>query len=191
MIRTRDISQQHREKVIRKYRSVVGVDSAAARALVKKLKYKDDPYLLSCIALTYFDESRFKDDGSPRKTYDGRKMRLAERYIVKAYELKDDCIDVLWMMGKVRIGFLQWDLAAYCFERILELGRKRISDNDKCTDRSLVQVKVNDSRFALYDIYYVMGDIPKAKKYLAKFMAGLKRPGMWTLYTPLENFLHK
>ena len=38
------------------------MDSAKARELIKKLNYKDNPYLLQCIAQTYLDESRLEKD---------------------------------------------------------------------------------------------------------------------------------
>lgn len=40
----------NKEKIIDEYRNTVGTDSVKARNLIKKLDYKEDYYLLQCIA---------------------------------------------------------------------------------------------------------------------------------------------
>ena len=47
--------------ILDKYRDVVGTDSARARKIIMKLNYRNNFYLLHCIAQTYLDESRFED----------------------------------------------------------------------------------------------------------------------------------
>jgi hypothetical protein len=188
MIREKMLEKQHREKILQKYYNIVSTDSAKARSLIKKLNYKQDPYLLEAIALTYFDESLLDADGSQREYFDGRKLRFAESYIIKAYTLNEDCIDVLFTLGKIRNAFKQTDLAIYCFKRIIEIGSKKIPPKDTCTDRSLVQIKVNDSKFQLYRLYHDKGDYVQSKKYLTMYKNGLRR-GIATIYKPLKKYL--
>src|SRR5215217_414303 len=126
MIKERAYSKALREKILEKYRVAVCSDSAKARNLIKRLDYQDDTYLLVCIAQTYFDESIFNDDGTQREYFEGRKLRLAEKYMIRAFTLNEDCIDVLYLLGKVRKAYRQYDLAIYCFKRIIELSPKGI-----------------------------------------------------------------
>ena len=188
MIRERAYSKLRQQKTLEKYRAAVCVDSAKARKLIKELDYKDDAYLLTCIAQTYFDESLLNDDGTQREYFEGRKLRLAEKYIIKAFILNEDCIDVLYLLGKVRKAFRQYDLAIYCFKHIIELREKGISTKDKCTDRSLIKVKANDSKFQLYRIYHELNETDTSRKYLSQYKAGLKR-GIETIFKPLEKYL--
>lgn len=180
--------EHRRERILKKYYKAVGEDSAKARGIIKELKYKNDPYLLRCIALTYFDESRLYNDNTPREYFDGRKLRLAEKYIIRAYTINEDCIDVLYTLGEIRNGFRQTDLAIYCFKRIIEVGSRKIPNKDTCTDRSIVRVKVNDSRFQLYRLFHDKGDCIRSKKYLSLYRHGLRK-GIETIYKPLEKFL--
>ena len=46
-----------KNKVLQEYREIYFEDTSIARLLIKKLDFKDDPYLLSEIALSYFDEN--------------------------------------------------------------------------------------------------------------------------------------
>lgn len=119
MIKERAYSKLLRENVLEKYRVAVCVNSAKARKLIKDLNYKDDAYLLTCIAQTYFDESLFNEDGTQREYFEGRKLRLAEKYIIRAFVLNEDCIDVLYLLGKVRKAFRQYDLAIVGFSCIV------------------------------------------------------------------------
>lgn len=188
MIKESAHSKLLREKVLEKYRAAVCVDSVKARRLIKKIDYKEDAYLLTCIAQTYFDESLLNYDGTQREYFEGSKIRLAEKYIIKAFILNEDCIDVLYLLGKVRKAFRQHDLAIYCFKRVIELSAKGISTKDKCTDRSLLKVKANDSKFQLYRIYHELNENDTSRKYLSQYKAGLKR-SMDTIFKPLEKYL--
>jgi hypothetical protein len=94
MIREKTFQKTRKEKILKKYHKVVVDNSAEARSLIKKLNFKNDAYLLQCIAQTYFDESLFNSDGGQRKYFENRKLRLAERFIIRAYEIQEDCIDV-------------------------------------------------------------------------------------------------
>lgn len=188
MIKERMFEEARKKKILQKYYATVGHNSAKARDLIKSLNFDEDPYLLQCIALTYFDESLIKDDGSFRQYFDGKKLRLAERYIIKAYILNEDCIDVLYTLGKIRNGYGQKDLAIYCFKQIIKIGKRKIAAKDKCTDRSLVKIKVNDSKFQLYRLYYDKGDYITSKKYLTLYKNGLKK-GIDTIFKPLEKYL--
>lgn len=72
------------------YRELVTTDSVKARECIKRLDYKNDFYLLQCIAQTYLDESRFEDGSSAmRKEINLRKWRMAEKYIIKAFSIKE------------------------------------------------------------------------------------------------------
>src|SRR5882724_8609918 len=88
-----------KEKILKVYRNTVDKDPAKARNLIKKLNYKNDYYLLHCIAQTYLDESRFEENDEPREYYDKRKQRMAERYIIKTYKINPDSAEVLYTMG--------------------------------------------------------------------------------------------
>jgi tetratricopeptide (TPR) repeat protein len=188
MIKEKTFEKKYKEKILQKYYNVVGTDSDKARSFIRMLNYRQDPYLLRCIAQTYFDESLFNNDGSQREYFDGRKLRLAEKYIIKAYILNEDCIDVLYTLGKIRNAFKQTDLAIYCYKRIIEVGRKKIPKKDTCTDRSFVQIKVNDSKFQLYRLYHDKGEFKFSKRYLSMYKKGLEK-GIETIYKPLEKFL--
>lgn len=188
MIREKMFEQRRKELLLQKYYNTVGSNSAKARSFIKKLNYKQDPYLLRCIALTYFDESLFNDDGSRREFFDGRKLRLAEKYIIQAYILNENCIDVLYTLGKIRNAFKQTDLAIYCYKKIIEIGNRTIPKKDTCTDRSLIKVNVNDSKFQLYRLYHDKGDYQRSKRYLSLYKKGLEK-GIKTMYKPLEKFL--
>jgi tetratricopeptide (TPR) repeat protein len=138
--------------------------------------------------LTYFDESLFDDDGNHRVYFLMRKLKLAEKYITKAYKINDGCLDVLYTLGKVRNGFKQTDLAISCYKKIIKIGSKKLPKEDTCTDRSLVSMQVNDSKFQLYRLYHDKGNLALSRKYLAMYKNGLKK-GIETIYKPLDNFL--
>jgi tetratricopeptide (TPR) repeat protein len=177
-----------RSEVLKKYYDIVATDSAKARQLIKQLDYKKDPYLLQCIAQTYLDESLFKNDGSSRGYFITKKLRLAEKYIIKAFEIRPKHSEVLWTMGNVRNAFKQTDIAIFCFKRIIELGIKNVINKDEDQDFRYAQMKINDSKFQLYRLYYDKGDLTLSKKYLAMYKRGLKK-GIKTIYKPLEKFL--
>lgn len=178
-----------KKRIMEEYRNILTKDSAKARALIKKLDYKEDPYLLQCIAQTYLDESRFDENGKQRSELYRRKWRMAERYIIKAFELDADCLIVLSTMGSVRRSSGQNDIAIYCYEKIVKLGVKG-ADSTRCKlDPSFAKELVNDSKFDLYRLYYEVN--PKlSKKYLTMYEKGLEK-GINTIYKPLKRFLLK
>ena len=188
MILEQEFEKRAREKMLQNYHNVVGKDSRRARNFIKKLKYKEDAYLLQCIAQTYYDESLYNPDGSQREFFESFKLRLAERYAIQAYTINENCIDVLWTLGLVRKAYRQYDLAIYCFKQIIELGSRKIAKKDTCTTRSLVAVKANDSRFQLYRLYHDIGNVQLSRRYLQVFKEKLKT-GIDTLYHPLDKFL--
>ena len=57
MLREKIFEKRYRENILDKYYKTVGDDSLKARALIEKLNYKNDPYLLKCLAVTYYDET--------------------------------------------------------------------------------------------------------------------------------------
>jgi len=178
-----------KEKTIRQYRKIVGENSAEARELIKQLDNKSDPYLLQCIAQTYLDESLLNDDGTMREYIDKRKWRLAEKYIIQAFTLDENDPDVLWVMGKVRKVNGQIDIAIFCFERIIQLGVRKIASGTRKPGILYGKEMVNDSRFELYRIYFESNG-KLAEKYLSLYKKGLKA-GAPTIYRPLKKFLLK
>ena len=181
------MDKMDKEKILEEYRNILTTDSVKARALIKRLDYKEDPYLLQCIAQTYLDESRFYEDGRPREDLEWRKWRMAERYIIKAFELDSNCLLVLSTMASVRRSSAQKEIATYCYEKIIKLGVKG-AKSAKCEfDVDFAKELINDSKFDLYRLYYE--DNPKlSKKYLAMYKKGLEK-GITTIYEPLNEFL--
>ena len=176
-----------REKILKKYSAIVGKDSAKARELIKQLNYKDDHYLLTCIAQTYLDESRFETDSTMRTYLDRRKWRIAERYIIKAFNINPDCADVLYTMGEIRNAYVQTDIAIYCFERINKLGVKRIVSGKCQIDAVAARELVNDSKFELYRLYHDSNP-DLSRRYLSLYKAGLEK-GIKTIFKPLKKYL--
>jgi hypothetical protein len=177
-----------KEQILKKYYDTVGSDSAKARQLIRKLDYGSDPYLLSCIGQTYFDESLFDKNGEYRTHFDNRKLRLAEKYGLRAYKINPDHSEVLWIMGKIRNAFKQTDLAIYCFKTIIARGVKRVVNDVDDNDIKYAQMKINDSKFQLYRLYYDIGNLGLSKRYLAMYKNGLKK-GIKTVYKPLNKFV--
>lgn len=177
----------NREKVLDEYFKTVAKNSLKARNLIKKLDYKEDHYLLRCIAQTYLDESLFEENGKMRLYIDKRKWRLAEHYIFKAFKLNPDCLDVLYTMGSVRRTNNQTDIAIYCYGRIIKMGVKGIGSGVGKIDREYALELINDSKFELYRLYYDK-DPGLSKRYLSMYNSGLKK-GIRTIYKPLRKFL--
>lgn len=177
-----------RESILQSYRKIVGVDSAKARALIKMLDYKSDFILLQCIAQTYLDESILEDDGTMREYVDKRKWRMAERYIINAYVINPDHLHVLYTMGKVRKLGKTFDLAIYCFERIIKWGVKGASQGENKLSHDFARELINDSKFELYLIYHDLNELKLSDKYLKMYRVGLKK-GINTIYKPLSRFL--
>jgi tetratricopeptide (TPR) repeat protein len=178
-----------KEKVIEEYRNTVDKDSVKARKLIKKLNYKDDYYLLKCVAQTYLDESRFKDDGKSnlREYLDKRKWRMAERYIIKAFTINPNSADVLYTMGEIRKLYGQIEIAIYCFEKISKMGIQAIAYGEYGRGMPFARELINDSKFELYRLYHERN--PKlSKRYLSIYKKGLEK-GIKTIYKPLKKFL--
>ena len=159
------------ERILQEYHSIVGTDSLKARNLIKKLDYKEDHYLLQCIAQTYLDESRFEDDGTMRIYWDKRKWRMAERYIIKAFSINPNSANVLSVMGEVRKLNNQNDIAIYCFEKIIQLGLKGIAYSGCKLNVEYAKEMINDSKFELYPVdNMAWTDKPETEKAIVNAM---------------------
>jgi hypothetical protein len=180
--------KKDRTLILQAYRSIVGIDSAKARALIRKLNYRTDFILLQCIAQTYLDECLLRDDGTMREYLDKRKWRMAERYIINAYVINPDDLQVLYTMGKVRKAGKAFDLAIYCFKRIIKLGLKGATQGENKLSRDLANELINDSKFELYRIYHDLNELKHADKYLKMYRTGVKK-GIKTIFKPLSRFL--
>lgn len=177
-----------KEKTLEEYRNLVGVNSVKARALIKKLDYKEVYYLLRCIAQTYLDESRLDEDNNMRMYIDKRKWAMAERYIIKAFKIKSDNAEVLYTMGGVRkIYEEQKEIAIYCFEEIIKPGVRKIASNKYSRGTAFAKELVNDSKFELYRIYHATNP-SLSKRYLSMYKRGLDK-GVGTIFRPLRKFL--
>ena len=178
-----------KENILAKYRDIVTKDSLKARNLIKKLDYKEDYYLLKCIAQTYLDESRFEDgDGSNlRARWDRRKWRMAERYIIKAFAINSDSAEVLYTMGEIRHLSGLNDIAIYCFESIIKMKIKDIAFGEYGRGAAFARELINDAKFELYRLYYYE-NATLSKRYLSMYKTGLKK-GIPTIFKPLKRFL--
>jgi tetratricopeptide (TPR) repeat protein len=148
-----------KDEVLQKYYDIYLEDTTKARLLIKKLDYQNNPYLLSEIAQSYFDEN---------------KLRLAERYILKAFSI--DCLNsnVLWVLGLVKWDYGQIESAIFCFKEIIRIGTRRIAKSgyNKTIDVALAQI--NDSKFQLYRL--LKDSNPSvAKRYLKMYEKGLNK----------------
>lgn len=153
-----------KEKILQQYYNLYFKDTTRARLLIKKLDYKKDPYLLSEIAKSYFDEN---------------KLRLAERYVLMAYSI--DCLnsDVLWVQGLVKWDYGQIENAIFCFKEIIRIGIRRINKSgyNKTIDVALAQI--NDSKFQLYRLFKDSNP-SVAKRYLREYERGINK-GIFTI----------
>jgi len=185
----RKITVMDKKKIIEEYRNVVSTNSLKARELIKKLDYKEDYYLLQCIAQTYLDESRFEDDGTSnmRKDFDQRKWRMAERYIIKAFTINPNSGEVLYTMGEIRKLYGQTDIAIYCFEKILKLGIRKIAYGEYGRGIPFAKELVNDSKFELYRLHHE-NNPGLSRRYLSMYKKGLEK-GVRTIFKPLKKFL--
>ena len=174
--------------LLSKYRETVAIDSVKARRLIMQLDYKNNFYLLQCIAQTYLDESLLEDGSNKmRKKIDQRKWRMAEKYIISAFGINNDHAEVLYTMGKIRKVGDQKDIAIYCFKRIIKLGVTRIASQEYSRGRDFAKMLINDARFELYRIYFYT-DSKKSAKYLEQFKTSLEK-GVETIFHPLRKFL--
>lgn len=176
------------DSMLAKYRELVATDSVKARACIMRLDYKNNFYLLQCIAQTYLDESRFEDGSNKmRKEVNLRKWRMAEKYIIKAFKINDDNAVTLYTMGEIRKLGRQNDIALYCFKRIIKLGVNTIAKQEYSRGKSFAKELINDARFELYRLYFDT-DPKKSVKYLSEYKVNLKK-GVETIFHPLNKFL--
>lgn len=154
----------NKDLVLQKYYEIYFENTTQARLLIKKLDYQNEPYLLSEIAKSYFDEG---------------KLRLAERYILKAFSIDYLNSDVLWVLGLVKWDYGQIENAIFCFKEIIRIGTRRINKSgyNKTLDIALAQI--NDSKFQLYRL---LKDIKpaEAKRYLKMYEKGINK-GFYTI----------
>jgi hypothetical protein len=171
-----------------KYRETVAVNSIKAREYIQKLDYKNNFYLLQCIAQTYLDESRFEDGSSIlRKEINLRKWRMAERYIIRAFNIDDDNAEILYTMGEIRKLGNQNHIAEYCFKRIIKLGVNAIAKQEYSRGKSFAKQLINDAKFELYRLYF--HENPKlSSKYLREYKSELEKD-IATIFKPLKKFL--
>jgi len=174
--------------ILDKYRETVATDSAKARNYIQMLDYKNNFYLLQCIAQTYLDESRFEEGSNKmREKINFRKWRMAEKYIIKAFKINSDNAEVLYTMGEIRKLNYQDDIAIYCFEKLIKLGINEIAKQEYSRGKEFARELVNDAKFELYRLHYY--ENPKlSQKYLNNFKRGLAK-GITTIYEPVKKFL--
>ncbi|MEO9022809.1 MAG: hypothetical protein ABI237_18170 [Ginsengibacter sp.] len=189
-MRKNAIINDRADLILNNYRETVATDSVKARNYIKRLDYRNNFYLLKCIAQTYLDESRFEDESNKmRKKINFRKWRTAEKYIIKAFKINPDNAEVLYTMGKIRKLNKQDDVATYCFEKIIDTEIKTIATDKYGRGIPFAKELVNDSRFELYRLYYETNP-NLSKNYLTMYKKGLEK-GVDTIFKPLNKFLLK
>lgn len=147
----------NKEDIVNKYYDIYFEDTTKARNLIKKLDYKNDPNLLSEIATSYFDEN---------------KLRLAERFAIKAFELDSLNPSVLWILALVKWDYGQIDSAIFDFQEILRIGTRRIDKTGYGEDKTVALSRINDSKFQLYRL--LKNTKPAvAKRYLREYEKGI------------------
>lgn len=153
-----------KDKILQQYYDLYFKDTTKARLLIKKLDYQKDPYLLSEIAKSYFDEN---------------KLRLAERFILKAFSI--DCLnsDVLWVQGLVKWDYGQIESAIFCFKEIIRVGARRITKSGYNKSMSIALAQINDSKFQLYRLL-INSNPAVAKRYLREYEKGIGK-GYFTI----------
>ena len=174
--------------MLNKYRELVSSDSRKARACIQRLDYKNNSYLLQCIAQTYLDESRFEDGESIlRREINFRKWRMAEKYIINAFSIDSNNAEVLYTMGEIRKLNYQNDIAIYCFDKLIKLGVKKIAKQEYSRGKHFAKELINDAKFELYRLYFYENPQLSAK-YFREYKNGLAK-GISSIFTPLEKFL--
>lgn len=175
------------EQLLYNYRKLVSVNSVRARKLIMRFDYQNNFYLLQCIAQTYLDESRFEDGSNrTRRQINVRKWKMAERYIIRAFNINDDHAECLYTMGEVRKLGNQNRIAIYCFERIIKLGVNLIAKQEYSRGKDFAMELVNDARFELYRLYFY--ENPKlSQKYLNLYQREVEK-GVGTIFKPFSKF---
>lgn len=158
------------DKILEEYYNIYINNTSKARSLLKKLDYENDANLLSEIATSYFDEG---------------KLRLAERYVFKAFALDYLNPKVLWILGLVKWDYGQNENAIFCFKEIIRIGTRRISKTGYNETIDITLSRINDSKFQLYRL--LKDTSPSvAKRYLRDYEKGLKKN-----YATLMNFYYE
>lgn len=164
-----------KDEVLREYYSMYSENTTKARLLIKKLDYHNDPYLLSEIATSYFDED---------------KLRLAERYSLKAFSFDYLNSNVLWVLGLVRWDYGQIDSAIFCFKEIIRIGKRRILKSGYNKTLDIAMAQINDSKFQLYRLLKESKPAV-AKRYLKMYEKGIEN-GIFTIldsyYKQIKNY---
>jgi len=157
-------SKLDKDKILEEYYNIYLEDTSKARSLMKKLEYKDDPNLLSSIATSYFDDN---------------KLRLAERYAIKAIALDYLNPKTLWILGLVKWDYGQIENAKFCFEEIIRIGTRRVKKTGYNETIDVALSRINDSKFQLYRLLKDTSPVV-ANRYLKNYEKGLKN-GYFTL----------
>ncbi|NLX41382.1 MAG: hypothetical protein GXY75_05755 [Bacteroidales bacterium] len=152
-------SKFNKEQILQEYYDTYHKDTAKARKLIKKLDYKNDPYLLSEIATSYFDEN---------------KLRLAERYAIKAFELDYLNPATLWILALVKWDYGQIDSAIFAFQEIIRIGTRRIHKIGYRENKDVALARINDSKFQLYRLLKEKKPAV-AKRYLREYEKGIEK----------------
>ena len=167
-------SKLNKDKTIEEYYNIYFKNTTKARLLLKNLDYKDDANLLSEIATSYFDEN---------------KLRLAERYVFKAFALDYLNPKVLWILGLVKWDYGQLDNAIFCFKEIIRIGTRRVSKTGFNETIDVALARINDSKFQLYRL--LINTSPAvAKRYLKEYEKGVEY-GYFTLMDSYYKKIHR
>jgi hypothetical protein len=150
--------------VIQKYHEIYFENTTSARNLIKKLDYKNDPNLLAEIATSYFNED---------------KLRMAERYAIKAIVLDYLNSRTLWILALVKWDYGQIDNAIFSFQEIIRIGISRINKCGIDETKESALARINDSKFQLYRLL-INSKPAVAKRYLRMFEKGVEN-GLFTL----------
>jgi hypothetical protein len=177
------------EIILNEYRDCVSTNPVMARNLIRRLDYKNNYYLLQCIAQTYLDESRFKNGSDVmRKRFVWRKWKMAEKYIIASFTLNSENAEVLYTMGEVRKLNYQDDIAIYCFEEIIKMRPREIAQDKYSRGIDFARELINDAKFELYRLNHDNEHMNLSMQYLSMYKNGLKK-GITTIFTPIERFL--
>ena len=177
----------NREIILEEFHEIEITNPVKARELIKKLNYKTDHYLLKCISMTYLDEAQFDENGDWRTYPDFRKLRIAEKYIFKAYGLKPTCSNVLWILARIKKAYNQNDSAIFSYTEIIRKGTRGITRGCCKNSLDVALAQINDSKFELYRMLKITNP-SLSKRYLTLYKKGLMQ-GINTLFIPIETFL--
>jgi tetratricopeptide (TPR) repeat protein len=163
----------NKNEILAEYYQLYFENTSKARSILKKLDYRNDAFVLSEIATSYFDED---------------KLRLAERYVFKAFALDYLNPKVLWILGLVKWDYGQLDNAIFCFKEIIRIGTRRVSKTGYNETIEIALARINDSKFQLYRLLENTSPAV-AKRYLRDYEKGLEN-GCFTLMDFYYKQLH-